>query len=236
MSNFGPVAFCAEPRPPSPGEPDRSAGDWTACEVAKQLRIARGRDLKEVSWLINQLAGFDASVARLYVEGTPWKCITTRFGMSRSTANLQLQYLATVIAWRLNRRDIPTTWSRRYLLDRERELSSDEQRGHVDCVRHLRVGQPRRAASFIGPVSRIAHADVEATPRRSKPPDSEDAAQNRGPRAADNCPPGLAERGDQAGKGEVPGPSSSRRSSRASTGGGPHPRATGPTRPGARSL
>jgi hypothetical protein len=58
------------------------------------------------------------------VKGLPWKAICRHFSISRPTANRRLEYLLSLIAWRLNGRPIPSTWSRRRLVDRARSLSS----------------------------------------------------------------------------------------------------------------
>lgn len=163
-----------------PAALDLAARTWTVEQVRQRLRIARRRaDLPAAIPLIDLLADLDAEVVKLYAEGIPWKWMCEQLGVSRATANRHLQHLLTVIVWRLNGREIPTRWSRRDLLDRERELSSDEQHRRVDCVRHLKVGQPPRAASSIDPTGRIEHEDASTSRRRGDPADREAAAENR---------------------------------------------------------
>lgn len=175
------------PHPTSPTAKQELDWTWVQRWLA-QAAVSGGRqgtvgpvNAAEIRSWLDQQTERDIALIRMYAVGLSWKRICAHLGISRATANRHLQYLLTVIAWRLNGREIPTRWSRRYLLDRERELSSDEQRGHVECVRHLRVGQPHRAASSIGPVGRIEHEDASTSRRRGEPPDSEAAAEDSGP-------------------------------------------------------
>lgn len=66
----------------------------------------------------------DAKLVWMRAERKPWKAICWRFGIARATANRRMEYALSVIAWRLNRRPLPTKWSRQFLLDRARVLSS----------------------------------------------------------------------------------------------------------------
>ncbi|MGE3703340.1 MAG: DUF6362 family protein, partial [Hyphomicrobiaceae bacterium] len=74
-------------------------------------------------WL-RWLEADDARLVWMRAEGKPWKAICWRFGIARATANRRMEYGLSVIAWRLNRRPLPSTWSRRFLVDRVRILSS----------------------------------------------------------------------------------------------------------------
>ena len=66
----------------------------------------------------------DTSLILMRAKGVPWKAICRHFSISRATANRRLEYLLCLIAWRLNRRPVPSTWSRRYVVNRARTLSS----------------------------------------------------------------------------------------------------------------
>ena len=66
-----------------------------------------------------------ARLVWMRADRAPWKAICWRFGIARATANRRWEYSLSVIAWRLNRRPIPKKWSRRFLVDRVRFLSSD---------------------------------------------------------------------------------------------------------------
>jgi hypothetical protein len=122
----------------------------------------------------------DGAFLLMRARGVPWKAICRHFSISRATANRRLEYLLTAIAWKLNGRVIPTRWSRRYLLDRERELSSDEPTGHSECVRHFRIGQPSGAVRSIDEVGWIEHEDAAAARHRGEPANSKAAAEGRG--------------------------------------------------------
>jgi hypothetical protein len=181
----------------SPTSPTRRAavvayeGEWTHERVKQRLRecaVLFQGDLQAteaddpareaIAWL-GHLADEDARLIRMYVCGTPWKSICFRLGVARATANRQLQYLLTVIAWRLNGRIIPMQWSRRRLLERTKELPQ-ESKGHTfDCVRHLRIGQtPFADRSLEREVDRVNHAHIEAAHRCGQPGDSKATAQD----------------------------------------------------------
>ena len=51
-------------------------------------------------------------------EGTPWKCICYRFGISRPTAHRRCDYALSVIAWRLNGRQVHHRRGRRFVIAR----------------------------------------------------------------------------------------------------------------------
>ena len=75
-------------------------------------------------WL-TWLEAEDAKLVWARAEGARWKQICWRFGLTRATANRRWNYCLSVIAWRLNRRPIPAKWSRRFLVDRVKFVSSD---------------------------------------------------------------------------------------------------------------
>jgi hypothetical protein len=72
------------------------------------------------------LRWLEADEARLVwarAEGTPWKPICWRLGISRATANRRWDYALCLIAWRLNGRRVPGNRSRRFLVERVRSAS-----------------------------------------------------------------------------------------------------------------
>jgi len=66
----------------------------------------------------------DAAFLLMRAKGVPWKTICRHFSISRATAYRRLEYLLSLIAWRLNQRPVPAGWSRRFLVERTRVLSS----------------------------------------------------------------------------------------------------------------
>jgi hypothetical protein len=72
-------------------------------------------------WLL-WLEPEDARLLWMKVECRPWKEICRHCGISRATANRRVEYLLSVLAWRLNHRHAPK-WSCRYLVERTREVS-----------------------------------------------------------------------------------------------------------------
>ncbi len=163
---------------------------WTAARVQQLLReaiacVEPGEAIEphsgafDVKAWLDCLVDRDAVLIRMYADGHPWKSICVQLGVSRATGHRQLRYLLTVIAWKLNGRAIPARWSRRYLLDRERELSSDEPPVRYECVRHLRVGQLNRAIRSIYEVGGIEHEDAQPAPRRGEPANRKASAEDR---------------------------------------------------------
>lgn len=73
-------------------------------------------------WLL-WLEPEDAQLLWMRVESRPWKEICRHCGISRATANRRVEYLLSVIAWRLNHQRVPEKWSCRYLVERTREVS-----------------------------------------------------------------------------------------------------------------
>ena len=67
----------------------------------------------------------DAELLWMRVDSRPWKQICRHFGISRATANRRVEYVLSVIAWRLNHQHLPLTWSCRYLVERTRAVSRD---------------------------------------------------------------------------------------------------------------
>ena len=77
-----------------------------------------------LSWTIG-LDPIDAKIVWLRAGGERWKTICWKVGLARATANRRWEYALCVMAWRLNRRPVPLKWSRRFLIDRMKFLSSD---------------------------------------------------------------------------------------------------------------
>ena len=67
----------------------------------------------------------DAKLVCMHLEREPWKTICWQFGITRATANRRWQHALSLIAWRLNNRSLPAKWSRRFLVERVRFLSSE---------------------------------------------------------------------------------------------------------------
>lgn len=156
--------------------------EWTPQHLRLQLRRATvDGTVEHVLASLDYLDDGAKAVIRMYAAGTPWKRICRDLGKSRATADRHLRYLLTVISWNLNGRLIPSRWSRRHLLCRQRELSSIELSGHAECVRHLGVGQLGRAVRSIDIEGRTEHEDASTARRHGEPADSEDAAEDRGP-------------------------------------------------------
>ena len=74
-----------------------------------------------LSWLEPE----DVKFVWARAEGARWKEICWKFGIARSTASLRWAYCLNLITWRLNRRPLSSRWSRRYLLERAKILSSN---------------------------------------------------------------------------------------------------------------
>ena len=67
----------------------------------------------------------DARLVWMRAGRARWREICQRYGVSRATANRRYDYALTLIVWRLERRPLQQTWSRRYLLGRARVLKAD---------------------------------------------------------------------------------------------------------------
>lgn len=62
----------------------------------------------------------DARLVWMRAEGARWREICERFGVVRATACRRWEYALWVIAWRLDGRPLPKTWSRERLIERAR--------------------------------------------------------------------------------------------------------------------
>jgi len=69
------------------------------------------------------LAPEDGRLVWARAEGTPWKAICWRFGVSRATARRRWQYGLSVIALRLNGRPVPAKRSQSFVVDQAMRLS-----------------------------------------------------------------------------------------------------------------
>ena len=64
------------------------------------------------------LERYDAHLMWARAEGTPWKELCYRFGISRPTAHRRWEYALSVIVWQLNGRSINRKRSRAFLVER----------------------------------------------------------------------------------------------------------------------
>lgn len=73
-----------------------------------------------LTWLEPQ----DAKLVWARADGARWKLICWRFGISRATAHRRLEYALSLIAWRLNGRQVPSKRSRQHLVERVRSVAA----------------------------------------------------------------------------------------------------------------
>lgn len=62
----------------------------------------------------------DAKLVWARADGTPWKPICWKFGVSRATARRRWEYALSVIVWRLNGRRVPRKRSREFVISEAR--------------------------------------------------------------------------------------------------------------------
>jgi hypothetical protein len=74
-----------------------------------------------LAWLA-WLAPTDAKIVWLKANGERWKNICWKVGLARAAANERWLYGLCAIAWRLNGWRLPTSRSKRYLINRTSEL------------------------------------------------------------------------------------------------------------------
>jgi hypothetical protein len=111
--------------------------NWTSKLVKERLEAAASilrcpsplpddvmEEAQEAFVWLDALARNDVCLVRMRADRIPWKVVCKQLGIARATANRRYQYMLNVIACRLNGQPAPSTWSRRYLLKRARELSS----------------------------------------------------------------------------------------------------------------
>ena len=98
-------------------------GEWTPAMVEARLEEAVSAGLgrrfhaRAVEVWLSWLDPVDAGILRARAEGSPWKLICWRFGIGRATAHRRWQYGVSLIAWRLNGRQLPAKRSRRRFLE-----------------------------------------------------------------------------------------------------------------------
>jgi hypothetical protein len=71
----------------------------------------------------------DAKLVWMRAEGTRWKAVCVRFGISRATAHRRWEYALAVMAWRLNGRIVPQKRSRQHLSRLARQQSPQTSTG-----------------------------------------------------------------------------------------------------------
>jgi len=102
---------------------DRVGAEPKRLKRPTPTREAIDRMDEALPWL-QWLEAEDAKLVWARVQGTPWKAICWRFGISRVTACRRYAYGLSVIAWRLSGRRVPAKRSRRFVIDASRRLSS----------------------------------------------------------------------------------------------------------------
>ena len=97
------------------GEPSPQSGDTRSRRrFEEHRRKINGGDFiaQAMAWL-SWLEADHAELVRSRAEGSPWKLICWRFGISRPTAYRRWRHALELVAWRLNGRAVPTSCSRR---------------------------------------------------------------------------------------------------------------------------
>jgi Domain of unknown function (DUF6362) len=103
-------------------EIQRRFGDMVGAEPVPMRRplpsaAAISRMEEAITW--NRfLERDDAHLMWARAEGTPWKHLCYRFGISRPTAHRRYDYALSVIAWRLNGRQVHHRRGRRFVIAR----------------------------------------------------------------------------------------------------------------------
>ena len=105
-------------------------GDLVGQEPQPMRRPAPARDAidrmeQALPWL-RWLEAEDAKLVWARVEGTPWKGVCWRLGISRPTACRRYAYALSVIVWKLNGRRVPSKRSRRFVVEAAGRLSSQK--------------------------------------------------------------------------------------------------------------
>lgn len=77
-----------------------------------------------LTWTIG-LDPIDGRIIWLRAHNTPWKAICWKVGLQRSAAAERWRYALCVIAMKLNRQAVPRNRSRRYVIERVRDIASD---------------------------------------------------------------------------------------------------------------
>ena len=66
----------------------------------------------------------DQRIVWARANGRRWKAICSECGLKRSAANERWTYALSVVAMKLNNQPVPTNRSRRYVIDRMRDLGN----------------------------------------------------------------------------------------------------------------
>jgi hypothetical protein len=77
-----------------------------------------------LTWTVG-LDPIDGKIIWMRAHDAPWKAVCWRIGLQRSAASERWFYALCVIAMKLNRQPVPTNRSRRYVIDRMRDLASE---------------------------------------------------------------------------------------------------------------
>ncbi|WP_099865939.1 DUF6362 family protein [Pararhizobium haloflavum] len=76
-----------------------------------------------LTWTVG-LEAIDGKIVWMRVHGASWKTICWAVGLQRSAAHEHWHYALCLIAMRLNRQPVPPNRSRRYVIDRMRDIAS----------------------------------------------------------------------------------------------------------------
>lgn len=76
-----------------------------------------------LSWTIG-LDAVDGKIVWMRAHSVAWKVICWKVGLRRSAAHERWHYALSVIAMKLNNQTVPRNRSRRYVIDRVRDLAS----------------------------------------------------------------------------------------------------------------
>lgn len=77
-----------------------------------------------LTWTIG-LDPIDGRIVWMRAHNTPWKAICWKVGLQRSAANERWLYGLCVIAMKLNNQPVPRKRSRRYVIERVRDLATE---------------------------------------------------------------------------------------------------------------
>ena len=102
---------------PADGEGDRRAACRGRCGCRRPAP-RRSRRMEEAITWNRFLERDDAHLMWARAEGTPWKELCYRFGISRPTAHRRWEYALSVIVWRLNGRLVHHRRGRRFVVAR----------------------------------------------------------------------------------------------------------------------
>ena len=103
-------------------------GDLVGQEPQPMRRPAPARDAidrmeQALPWL-RWLEAEDAKLVWARVEGTRWKEVCWRFGITRTTAHRRYAYALSLIVWKLSGKRVPGKRSRQFVIEGAGRLSS----------------------------------------------------------------------------------------------------------------